>query len=211
MVSGTLENRSRRDVISFSRCGLVKTSVCFFVHLIITNILEPINLFQLFRCNRHRWLIMVSVHYGLKRGTPTYVCVCVCVYNRNTQRRYEVAVAASACAKTWRDSVNRCVSVWALRGQRATHKEKKEKRKKRFIQMNQHNCWGGRIVDGGRRREGGPENSRERERRKGGGWREKEEVSGTFVEKEETKRGRRPSECHFLRSPRRVWDDRAAI
>lgn len=80
MVSGTLENRLRRDAVSFSRCGLVKTSVCFFVHLIITKILEPINLFQLFRCNRHRWLIMASVHYGLKRGTPTYACVCVCVF-----------------------------------------------------------------------------------------------------------------------------------
>lgn len=58
-----------------SHCGLMTTSICFFVDLIITNILGLINLFWLLGPNEHRWSIMVSVHYGLKRSTPTYVNV----------------------------------------------------------------------------------------------------------------------------------------
>lgn len=151
-MSGVLLNRSSCSLRTSSLIVAVRQPpfAFFFVDLIITNSLGPINLFWLFGCS-HQMVRngVIALWPGAWSTKHMWMCL---------QYAYTWAtgpgIAVSAYVKARRDHVNWCVSSWLLRGQGAT----RENRGKIFIQMNQHNCWGGsdgRIIDGGRRK-GGP-------------------------------------------------------
>lgn len=97
-MSGVLLNRSSCSLRTSSLIVAVRQPpfAFFFVDLIITNSLGPINLFWLFGRSHHRWSVMVSLLYGRERGVPN---ICGCVYNTLTHGRQGLALLCQHMSK----------------------------------------------------------------------------------------------------------------
>lgn len=97
-MSGVLLNRSSCSLWTSSLIVAVRQPpfAFFFVDLIITNSLGPINLFWLFGRSHHRWSVMVSLLYGRERGVPN---ICGCVYNTLTHGRQGLALLCQHMSK----------------------------------------------------------------------------------------------------------------
>lgn len=109
--------------------SFVTSFICFFVELIITNCLGPINLFWFFGRSHHRWSIMVSVHYA------NVFTICLHIDNMNWYCYVSILYSMSKCGGTMSTDVS-------VLDQLEVRQPLIQKLWEIFIHLNQHKCLG---------------------------------------------------------------------